>query len=58
MKGVVNMVTLTVLLIAILIFLIVFIACGWMVLIPLADVIIAILIIALIVKAIKKKDKK
>ena len=52
------MVTLTVLLIAILIFLIVFIACGWMVLIPLADIIIAILIIALIVKAIKKKDKK
>ena len=52
------MITLTVLLIAILIFLIVIISCGWMVLIPLADVIIAILIIALIVKVIKKKDKK
>ena len=58
MKGVVYMITLTVLLIAVLIFLIVFIACGWMVLIPLADVIIAILIIVLIVKAIKKKNNK
>ena len=52
------MITLTILLIAILIFLIIFIACGWMVLIPLADVIIAILIIVMIAKAIKKKDKK
>ena len=58
MKGVDLRITLTVLLIAILIFLIVFIACGWMVLIPLADVIIAILIIALIVKAIRKKKDK
>ena len=52
------MITLTILLIAILIFLIVIISCGWMVLIPLADIMIAILIIALIAKAIKKKDKK
>ena len=52
------MITLTVLLIAILILLIAFISCGWMVLIPLADIIIAILIIMLIVKAIRKKKDK
>ena len=55
MKGVVNMVTLTLLVLAILIGLIMILVCGWTVIIPLLDVIIAILIIVGLVKLIRKK---
>ena len=55
MKGVDYMITLTLLVLAILIGLIMILVCGWTVIIPLLDVIIAILIIVGLVKLIRKK---
>ena len=51
------MITLTLFVLAILIFLIVLICGGWAVIIPALDIIIAILVIVLIVKSIKKCNK-
>ena len=58
MKGVVDiMITLTLLVLAILIGLIMILVCGWTVIIPLLDVLIAVLIIVGLVKLIRGKKK-
>ena len=51
------MITLTLLVLAILIGLIIFLVCGWTVIIPLLDILIAILIIVGLVKLIRGKKK-
>ena len=57
MKGVDLMITLTLLVLAILIGLIMLLVCGWTVIIPLLDILIAILIIVGLVKLIRGKKK-
>ena len=57
MKGVDLMITLTLLVLAILIGLIMLLVCGWTVIIPLLDVLIAVLIIVGLVKLIRGKKK-
>ena len=57
MKGVGLMITLTLLVLAILIGLIMLLVCGWTVIIPLLDILIAILIIVGLVKLIRGKKK-
>ena len=57
MKGVDLMITLTLLVLAILIGLIILLVCGWTVIIPLLDVLIAVLIIVGLVKLIRGKKK-
>ena len=57
MKGVDLMITLALLVLAILIGLIILLVCGWTVIIPLLDVLIAVLIIVGLVKLIRGKKK-
>lgn len=57
MKGVDLMITLALLVLAILIGLIMLLVCGWTVIIPLLDVLIAVLIIVGLVKLIRGKKK-
>ena len=57
MKGVDLMITLTLLVLAILIGLIILLVCGWTVIIPLLDILIAVLIIVGLVKLIRGKKK-
>ena len=57
MKGVGLMITLTLLVLAILIGLIMLLVCGWTVIIPLLDILIAVLIIVGLVKLIRGKKK-
>ena len=57
MKGVDLMITLTLLVLAILIGLIMLLVCGWTVIIPLLDILIAVLIIVGLVKLIRGKKK-